>query len=181
MQMNVERESDAQLIGRIQLKDSNAFVELYHRYKRRVYEYCFRLLQDRQIAEDATQNTFIRVHESIRSLKNPESFKAWMFAIARNQVYAHVRRLRSNGLDENEDVWEVQSPHEEFVIQEQAELVQKLLAELKPEYREVLILLEYEQLSYAEIATVTGSTLSSVESRIFKARKALGKKLKPYL
>lgn len=177
----IEQNSDVQLIHRMQLDDSRALAELYSRYKRSVYEYCFRLLQDRQNAEDATQNTFIKVQQSIRELRNPESFKAWMFTIARNEVYAHVRRSRSNGLEGHEDVWEVESLHEAFVHQEQAELVQKLLAQLKPEYREVLLLVEYEQLSYADIASITGSTLSSVESRIFKARKALAKKLKPYL
>ncbi len=84
-------------------------------------------------------------------------------------------------MEGKEDVWQVESPHEAFVTQEQAEIVQRLLAQLKPEYREVLLLVEYEQMSYADIASVTGTTLSSVESRIFKARKALGKKLKQYL
>jgi RNA polymerase sigma-70 factor (ECF subfamily) len=165
----------------MQLNDTSAFAEIYMRYKRAVYEYCYRLLQNRQIAEDATQNTFIKIQQGIQELRVVSSFKAWMFTIARNEVYAHLRRARSNGLEGNEDVWEVESPHEEFVHQEQAELVQRLLAELKPEYREVLLLVEYEQMSYAEIASVTGATLSSVESRIFKARKALGKRLRLYM
>jgi RNA polymerase sigma-70 factor, ECF subfamily len=176
-----EQYSDVQLIQRMQLNDTSAFAEIYIRHKRRVYEYCFRLLQDRQSAEDATQNTFIKVQQEIHRLRQVTSFKSWMFTIARNEVYAYLRRARSDGLEGNEDVWEVGSPHEDFVNREQAELVQKLLAELKPEYREVLLLVEYEQMSYAEIASVTGATISSVESRIFKARKALGKKLKPYL
>jgi len=161
--------------------DSEAFAEIYTRFKHRVYEYCFRLTQDRPAAEDATQNTFIKIQLNLRELRNPGSFKAWMFTIARNEVYAHLRRARSNGLEGNEDVWESDSPHEEFVAQEQVELVQRLLTQLKPEYREVLLLVEYEQMSYADIAAITGATLSSVESRIFKARKALGKKLKPFL
>jgi RNA polymerase sigma-70 factor (ECF subfamily) len=176
-----EQYSDIRLIQRMQLNDVSAFAEIYTRHKRGVYEYCFRLLQNRQSAEDATQNTFIKVQLGIHQLREITSFKAWMFTIARNEVYAHLRRARSNGLEGNEDVWEVESAHEGFVNQEQAELVQKLLAELKPEYREVLLLVEYEQMSYAEFASITGATISSVESRIFKARKALGRKLKPYL
>ena len=176
-----EQYSDMQLIQQMHLNDSGAFAEIYMRHKRAVYEYCYRLLQNRQIAEDATQNTFIKVQQRVGELRNLASFKAWMFTIARNEVYAHFRRARSNGLEGNEDVWEVESPHEEFVHQEQAELVRRLLSELKPEYREVLLLVEYEQMSYADIASITNATLSSVESRIFKARKALAKKLKPYL
>lgn len=63
---------------------------------------------------------------------------------------------------------------------ETVEIVRGMIALLKPDYREVLILREYEQLSYSEIAEVTGDTESSVKSRLFKARKTLLKKLKPY-
>jgi RNA polymerase sigma-70 factor (ECF subfamily) len=172
--------SDEQLIGRMQLGDSEAFAELYERYRRGVYEYCLRLLQDRDTAADATQNTFIKVHTKIAGLESFASFKAWLFTIARNEIYAYVRRSRTDGI-ENEDLWETESPHEELVEREEAELVRRFLGELKPEYREVLLLLEYEQMSYAEIASITGVSISAVESRIFRARKALAKKLREYM
>ena len=63
---------------------------------------------------------------------------------------------------------------------ELTEVVETYLWELKVEYREVLVLRQYDKLSYAEIAAITGDTVSSVESRLFKARKALAKKLAPY-
>jgi RNA polymerase sigma-70 factor (ECF subfamily) len=74
----------------------------------------------------------------------------------------------------------MESPHVQMVQQETSELVQQLLNQLKVEYREVLILRHYDKLSYAEIAAITGDSVGSVESRIFKARKVLAKKLKPY-
>lgn len=172
--------TDTELVRSIQTGDPSAFVELYSRYKRNVYEYCFRLLQENNNAEDAMQNTFIKVYQRIGELKNPASFKAWLFTIARNEVYSLFRKTRNNGSLDDEDIFDPSSPHDEVVQQEQTELVQKFLAQLKPTYREVLILLEYEQLSYAEIASVTGTSVSSVESMIFRARKALAKKLKPY-
>jgi RNA polymerase sigma-70 factor (ECF subfamily) len=176
-----EQSTDLQLVQRIRQNDRSAMAEIYLRYRRNVFEYCFRLLLNRQSAEDATQNTFVKIQQRARDLRDAASFKGWMFTIARNEVFAHLRRSRSNGLEDYEDVWETQSPHDECVAQEQVELVQRLLAQLKPEYREVLLLVEYEQMSYAEIAEVTGATISSVESRIFKARRALGKKLRPYV
>jgi RNA polymerase sigma-70 factor, ECF subfamily len=77
---------------------------------------------------------------------------------------------------ENE-VWEEEGPLERIVEQERAEVVQHCLSLLKPAYREVLILREYEQLSYSEIARVTGASESAVKSALFKARKAMGLKL----
>jgi RNA polymerase sigma-70 factor (ECF subfamily) len=78
------------------------------------------------------------------------------------------------------DVWDSNTPHEQFVAKETTEIVRLLLHELKQEYREVLVLREYEQMTYAEIADVTETTESSVKSRIFKARKALAARLKPF-
>lgn len=176
----MQSSTDTDLVRHIQQGESSAFVELYFRYKRNIYEYCFRLLQEKHNADDAMQNTFIKVYQRIGELKNPASFKAWLFTIARNEVYSLFRKTHNNGSLDDEDIFDPSSPHDEVVQQEQTELVQKFLAQLKPTYREVLILLEYEQLSYAEIASVTGNSVSSVESMIFRARKALAKKLKPY-
>ncbi len=130
------------------------------------------------------QTTFIKAFESIRSLDKPELFYYWLFSIARNEVYAVIRRKRGNdvvhSLEDEEDIWEMESPHVQIVQQETSEFVQQLLNQLKAEYREVLVLRHYDKLSYAEIAAITGDTVSSVESRLFKARKVLAKKLKPY-
>ncbi len=90
-----------------------------------------------------------------------------------------LRKERRNGVLRDEEVW-TDEVHEDMVRGETVEIVQQMIALLKPEYREVLVLREYEQLSYAEIAGVTGVTESSVKSRLFKARKALFQKLKPY-
>ena len=90
------------------------------------------------------------------------------------------RRKTTNGLDgEAELVWGEETPLEIVIGEERTKLVQRVLGKLKPEYREVLLLREYEQLSYAEIAEVTGDTESSVKSRLFKARRALARKLNP--
>ncbi|MDE3057668.1 MAG: RNA polymerase sigma factor [Bacteroidota bacterium] len=175
-----EPESDVELVQRIQLNEPEAFAELYRRYRLGIYQYCFWLLQDHYSAEDATQETFIKAFKAIKNLREAARFKAWIFTITRNEVFAHLRCTKSNGLEEERVAEEQGSPYEELVNQEQKELVQRFLGELKPEYREALILLEYEQLSYAEIASITGSSLSAIESRIFKARKSLSKKLKPY-
>ncbi|MFH0991414.1 MAG: RNA polymerase sigma factor [bacterium] len=172
--------TEAELIHKAQLKDERAFAELFKRYRFSVIEYCSQLLQNRETAKDAAQNTFIKVYNSLETLRNHDSFKAWLFTIARNEVYALIRRNRCNVSIDDLDVWETPTVHDDYIKQEAEEIIQHLLRRLKPEYREVLLLDEYEGFSYAEIASITNNTVSSIESRIYKARKALSKKIKTF-
>ena len=172
--------TDSVLVAKLQQGDRLAFEELYERNKNGVYTYCVRLLADSAAAEDATQDSFMKMFEGIRSIRQPELFRAWLFRIARNEALLRIRKTRKNGQIDDEAVWDSDTPHERFVTNETSEIVRRLLQELKQEYREVLVLREYEQMTYAEIADLTGTTESSVKSRIFKARKALAARLKPF-
>jgi RNA polymerase sigma-70 factor (ECF subfamily) len=180
----VQTLSDEIIVQRVRTGDLNAFAQLYERYKTNIYAYCHRLLQNQSSAEDALQNTFLKAYQSISTLDDPAAFKYWLFKIARNEVYTILRKSKSNGhiksLDDAEDIWDEETPFSKAVQTNTVDIIQQLLGQLKTEYREVLILREYEQLTYVEIAALTGDTESSVKSRIFKARKALTKKLKPY-
>ena len=160
--------------------DRQAFADLYEHHKTAIYRYCLRMLSDSAAAEDAAQETFIKMFANIRLLQKPESFVSWLFSIARNEVMMHVRRTRRNGVHSDEDVWDETTPYELTVSAETKEIVQRLLQNLKSEYREVLLLREYDQLSYTQIAEITSNSESSVKSRLFKARKALTRKLKEY-
>ncbi len=172
--------TDDLLIARLNDGDQKAFGELYARYRPRVYRFALKLLKDSDQAEDCTQEAFLKAQKGIAGLRAAPSLKAWLFSIMRNEVFEHFRKTRRNGQLGDEDVWSGKSPHDEVVSVEATEIVQQTIARLKDEYREVLVLREYEQMSYAEIAEVTGNTESSVKSRLFKARKALVKQLKPY-
>jgi RNA polymerase sigma-70 factor (ECF subfamily) len=180
----MEYSLDAELLAKIRAGDQRSFAALYEKYKRRLFAYCYRLIQHQQTAEDIVQTTFLKAHESLWSLDKPELFYYWLFSIARNEVYGFIRKNRSNGavhsLGNEEDIWDTDSPLTKVIQKETNELVQLCLSKLKVEYREVLVLRQYDKLSYAEIAAVTGDSISSVESRLFKARKAMAKKLKPY-
>jgi RNA polymerase sigma-70 factor, ECF subfamily len=175
---------DKELLNQIRSGNDRAFTDLYNKHRRRLLAYCFRLLQDRIAAEDVVQVTFQKAYESLSSLDKPELFFYWLYSIARNEVYGVIRKTRKNGaispLDDDTEVWDNETPHELIVKSELAELVQHHLSHLKVEYREVLVLRQYDKLSYAEIAAITGDSISSVESRLFKARKALARKLAPY-
>lgn len=171
--------TDEQLVERIRIDETRAFAQLYHQYKHRVYAYCYRLLQHPQNAEDATQETFVKIHRSLHQLQNSASLQTWIFSIARNESFTLLRRVKpTQDLEEAEnELWEEESPLERIVERERAANVQHCMTLLKPAYREVLILREYEHLSYLEIARVVGTSESAVKSALFKARKAMGKKL----
>ncbi len=179
--MSANDENDALLVQRYLQGEDNAFRILYTRYRPRITGYCFRLLLDHDRAEEIAQSVFAKASESLRTLRKPESLHSWLLTIARNEVYGLLRERRSNGTVElSEDVWDEETPHDVVVRDEISQLVNDNVERLKVEYREVLILREFEGLSYAAIAEVTGHTISSVESRLFKARRALLKELTSY-
>lgn len=171
---------DRALIEAFQTGDEFAFVSLYNRYKDAVYAFCVKMLLNKELAQDVVQDTFLRIYENRERLINVSSFKAWLFTIARNQC---LNQLRKNNWQIPLDPEMVppsslrgsrNTPAAELEKSEKIQLVNRFLAELKPDYREVIILREYQNLTYEEIAAVTRSTLSAVKSRLFKARKKLG-------
>ncbi len=175
---------DPALIDAFRQGDEFAFVTLYDRYKGAVYAYCAKMLLDRAAAEDLLQETFARAYEHRDRLLNSTSFKAWLFTIARNQC---LNALRKRGREvpfapeAPEPVGRAGTPFTHLLKSEQAELVSRALADLSPSYREVVVLREYQNLSYDEIAAVTKTTVSSVKSRLFKARRRIGEILRPWL
>jgi len=178
--LGLNSQYDDQLIENLKQGDSAAFEELYHRFKRMIYTFCLKLTGERFAAEDATHDTFLKMHQNIESLSNPSMFKSWLYAIARNQVYKNLKKERRNGSVDADTVWSSETPHSLAEASDTSSIVNRCIDALKPEYKEVLILREYEQYSYTEISTITGDSESSVKSRLFKARKALAEKLGPY-
>lgn len=173
-------QTDTELIQLLRQGNRQAFADVYERHKSAIYRYCLRMLANTDAAEDATHDTFMKMFQNISSLRDTNSFLPWLFHIARNEVLMYIRDNKRNGAHNDETVWDESTPHEIIVLIETTEVVQKALQNLKSEYREVVLLREYEQLSYAQIAEITGDTESSVKSRLFKARKALTRKLREY-
>ena len=171
---------EQQLIAELQRGSDRALAAVYQEFSQGVFAYCLKILADRQLAEDVVQETFLKVRQHAQSIQRNESFRSWIFRIARNEALMQLRKRRWNGQVEDESVWNEETPHQQFVALERSEIVNRLLDSLKHEYREVLVLLVYEDMSYAEIAAVTGATESSVKSRIFRARKEMIEKMKPY-
>lgn len=172
------------LIESFQAGDEFAFVGIYNRFKGPVYSFCYKMLMDSDAAQDVMQETFLRVYENRHRLLKTSAFKSWLFTIARNQCLNAIRRSgRHVGFSDEsaEQVVVVDTPFTKMEKAEQIRFVTHFLESLKPQYREVLILREYQNLSYEEIAAVTRTTISSVKSRLFKARKKLAVLMDPAL
>lgn len=179
-------DSEKDLIQAFQEGDEFAFVSLYNRYKDAVYGFCLKMVHDEALAQDLMQETFLRVYENRERLMKADSFKSWMFTIARNQCLNRIRRRKREVPLEKERgeepvVPKGKTPVARLEKSEQIDLVDRCLQQLKPSYREVIILREYQGLSYKEIAAVTRSTLSAIKSRLFKARRKLATILEPMI
>ena len=176
---DVTSQTDEQLLGQLRVGDARAFELIYKRYRRPIYALCLRLLGNESRAEDATEETFLKMVNGIDSLAAPGAFRPWLFQIARNEGLMMLRQ-RKNTTEANDDtVWTDETPLTLLTGRETTEIIQGLLSKLRAEYREVLLLREDDLLSYAEIAAATGLTESAVKSRIFKARKAHAARLAP--
>lgn len=151
--------------------------ELYRRYRRPLFAFCARLLGDAQGAEDAVHETFIKLSTAADGISEPRALKSWLYTVARNEALMTLRRVMKTGEDGTASVWDDETPLSLAEKRDVQTLVQSALAHLKIEYREVILLREFDGLSYAEIARVTGDSASSVKSRIFKARRALAARL----
>lgn len=174
--------SDEELAIRLQRGDNRAFTLIYEQYKQGLYVFCYHLLGDGKSAEDVVHETFSKVLVESAKLQNPSSLKSWMFTIARNEAFSLIKQTKKFRPITNEDnIFDEDSTLIALEESEQTQLLEKLLNQLLPQYKEVLLLREFESMNYEEIALVTGTTISSVKSKLFKARKELMEKAKPYL
>jgi RNA polymerase sigma-70 factor (ECF subfamily) len=164
------------LLLRCQMGDKDAFEELIERYERPLRYFINRLLENSELTEDIFQDTWLTVISRIYSLREIDSFPAWLYRIARNKVYQQHRTKKTKlELDENIAI-ENDAEDDDFSIEDAAK-VHKRLKELPPEFREVLMLRFLEQMSYEQISQVLNCKLGTVRSRLHYAKIALKKEL----
>jgi RNA polymerase sigma-70 factor (ECF subfamily) len=151
---------------------------LYERYARQLQSFCRSRLSSREEAEDAVQHTFLNAYRSLRSGTRPRAEAAWMFAIAANvcreRRRSAWRRSRIEVVSDDGLVGDRAAPersHEELTG------VADALAELTPNQRRAILMREWQGLSYREIADELSLTESAVETLLFRARRALARKL----
>ena len=160
------------------------FLEIFERYQEQIFNFILRMTQDCYLAEDLTQEVFLKLFQSESNLSRHPNPGAWVFTIARNMCLNALRNRRSKIGHQNimqnaaqEISVHGNDPYHDLVARETADLVKKALAELNENQREVLILREYHDLPYRKIAKITQSSEGRVKSLLFRARETLRKKL----
>lgn len=159
--------------------DQQAFARLVTRYQRQVYNLSYRMLQNAEDAQDATQEAFLRAYRALPSFELGRKFSSWLLSIASNLCIDILRRRRFIWLSLEDVSFRLASSTEEpdgaVLRHEQADEVQQLLAQLPEKYRLVVVLRYWHDLSYKEIAETAGLTLNTVKTRLHRARHMLAR------
>jgi len=182
--MTVPAVNEAELVARAQSGERNAFSELVRIHAQGVMNVVYRMCGDAQIAEDAAQETFIQAWLHLASYRPQTSLRNWLYRIAVNAATDMLRkekRILPNAL-EDLHLQDPQLGPEALLFQEErTALVQKAILSLPEASRVVLVMREYEEMSYHEIAETLNIPLGTVMSRLNYARKTLKDKLEQKL
>lgn len=185
--------TDSQLIQEIKDGNVELYAELMRRYERKIYAFIFHMLKSagmESMTDDLCQETFFKAYKSLLTFREIEaSFSTWMYTIARNTVLSELRKNKhvKVSLDQSEELgitprasFETQ-PEQRALREEKVLMVREAINSLPEKQRSALILREYEQMDYQEIANILGQTVSSVKSLIFRARASVKLQLEPYV
>ncbi len=151
--------------------DENALAQLYAEYKEPVWRLCRRLLRREADAEDVLQTTFIKAFCALPQFRGDASLKTWLFRIAVNEAITLLRRRDAAHVSTTDEAIDDMVAPDAMGDAERV-AVRALIASLKPDFRTVLVLRYWEELSYEEIASVLSLPLPSVKMRIHRAKEA---------
>jgi len=167
--------SDAELVRRVRAGDSSAYAALVARYRERLGRYAVHMIGDREDAEEALQDTFVRAYRSLARCDDDARFGAWLYGILVNRCRtAGARAKRRRQLFVRDDLalhGAVRDDRGNGI--EWADAVERALARLAPEYREAFLLKHVEDLEYDEMARLTGAGVSALKMRVKRAREQL--------
>jgi len=175
-------ETELELIAKAQQGDRQAFGELVRRHREKAINVVYRMCGDANLAEDAAQEAFIRAWQHLPNYRPRSPFRNWVYRIATNVATDLIRRERETvDVDTLSLVSLDEGPEAMVERGERGERVRQAVLALPPASRTVLVLREYEGLSYREIADTLGIPIGTVMSRLNYARNRLRESLAPYL
>ncbi|GFR36899.1 RNA polymerase sigma factor [Insulibacter thermoxylanivorax] len=182
--------NDSQLIREIKDGNVELYSKLIERYERKILAFIFHMLKSSRLesmAEDLCQETFYKAYRSLSTFREVEaSFSTWLYTIARNTVLSELRKHKAQQVSLEEITVQPQiapeaQPEQTVLRYEKVSMVRKAINNLPEKQRSALILREYDQLDYQEIANILGQTVSSVKSLLFRARASVKMQLEPYI
>ena len=179
------KNDDAQLIQRVLDGDDLAFSALVKKYRKPVHSLAWRKIGDFHIAEEITQDTFLKAYQRLSTLKEPQSFAGWLYVITTNQCKAWLRkkRTRTQSLENTSSTELEKTAYSGYIIEEnertaketQREVVKKILAKLQESDRTVITLYYLGEMTYEEISEFLGVSEAAVRNRLYRARRRLKK------
>ncbi len=179
--------NDSDLVTRAILGHEDGFEELVRRYQRPIVAYIYRMVGDYETALDLTQEVFIKIYNSLGRYRSEYKFSTWIYRIAHNTAIDYLRRHRA-AYERGEEQLVIESdgsiyekpiasplptPEEEREKSELRARIERVVGQIPPAYRELIVLRHAHDLSYDEIAEVTGLPLGTVKNRIFRAREVM--------
>ena len=166
---------DKELVIQCQEWNLEVFWELYDRYIDKIYKFIYLKTSSQEIAEDLSSEVFFKAMNSIDSFRSYEektSFKSWIYTIANNKVIDFYRTQKTEtNIDDCFDLWQHYNFAEDVDNKEKLEKITAFLDTLKPEQKEIVILRIWEDLSYKEIAEITGKTLDNCKKIVSRSLK----------
>ena len=179
------KNDDVQLIQRVLDGDDTAFSALVSKYQRSVHALAWRKIGDFHIAEDITQEAFLKAYQRLSTLKEPQSFASWLYVITANQCKAWLRKKRTwiQSLEDTSSAELEKATYSGHIIAEnermteetQREVVKELLAKLQESDRTVITLYYLAGMTYEEISNFLGVSVGAIKSRLHRARQRLKK------
>ena len=176
--------NESELVSKAQNGDRNAFSELVHTHSQGVLNVVYRMCGNGDLAEDAAQEAFIQAWLRLSSYKEKASFRSWLYRIAVNTAIDMLRkekRILPNTIEDLNVGDSRPGPEAMLASSERTELIREAVLTLPNASRAVLVLREYEGLSYQEIAESLEIPMGTVMSRLSYARKLLKEKLETHL
>ncbi len=190
----VEQNEDQALVERVQKGDPQAYNLLVLKYQSRINHLISRFVRNTADVEDVAQEAFIKAYKALKNFRGDSQFYTWLYRIAintaKNHLVASGRRspqgatLDAQEAEQYEGAYALQesaTPDREIQAEEMKQTVNNAIATLPEDLRTAITLRELEGLNYEEIAMVMDCPIGTVRSRIFRAREAIDKQLKPLL
>jgi RNA polymerase sigma-70 factor (ECF subfamily) len=179
---------EKELVRRSKEDDEEAFAALVEMYKRKVYHLAFSLTHDEHTADDLAQEVFIKVYLALKKFKGQSEFGTWLYRIAVNHCRDFLRKTNRFRFLSYENIRETGSAQEDGILIEEREreeeqrraAVHKFIRKLPEKYRVILSLRDIQGFSYDEIGKILNLSPGTVDSRLFRARKMLRKKMEPF-
>jgi RNA polymerase sigma factor (sigma-70 family) len=179
----MEIKNDAYYIAKVLAGDTESFALLVDKYKQLAFSLSLKITKNREDAEEAAQDSFLKAYRSLDSYKSVAAFKTWFFRIVYTTAISKVRGKKQNFVSYEDhlltdhELLECEEAVGQFTSQERATFLYKAMDQLDPEERAILNLYYFEELSVDEVAAIMDLSASNIKVKLFRSRKKLYEQL----